>query len=194
MHGGIGLVKLMGRHAGFITAGATVASQDVNFALIPEVPFKLETFLAALKQRMLEKIARCDRRRGRRGTGTARRGRDERDASGNVKLQDIGPFLREKIKRTSKPKASRSSALFRSQLPDPQPPRQQRGRPALRSVRAPRRARRDGGQDRRRHRFSARALHSRADRTARHAHQTSRPASGWWRSVLAATGQSAEFD
>jgi 6-phosphofructokinase 1 len=33
--GGIGLVKLMGRHAGFITAGATVACQDVNFALIP---------------------------------------------------------------------------------------------------------------------------------------------------------------
>jgi 6-phosphofructokinase 1 len=30
--GGIGLVKLMGRHAGFITAGAVVASQDVNFA------------------------------------------------------------------------------------------------------------------------------------------------------------------
>ena len=53
--GGIGLVKLMGRHAGFITAGAAVASQDVNFALIPEVPFKLESFLAALKQRMLTK-------------------------------------------------------------------------------------------------------------------------------------------
>jgi 6-phosphofructokinase 1 len=32
----------MGRHAGFITAGATVVSQDVNFALIPEVPFALE--------------------------------------------------------------------------------------------------------------------------------------------------------
>ena len=42
--GGIGLVKLMGRHAGFITAGAAVASQDVNFALIPEVPFKLDEF------------------------------------------------------------------------------------------------------------------------------------------------------
>jgi hypothetical protein len=32
-------VKLMGRHAGFITAGAVVVGQDVNFALIPEVPF-----------------------------------------------------------------------------------------------------------------------------------------------------------
>lgn len=53
--GGIGLVKLMGRHAGFITAAAVVGSQDVNFALVPEVPFKLESFLQALKQRMLTK-------------------------------------------------------------------------------------------------------------------------------------------
>jgi 6-phosphofructokinase 1 len=48
---GIALVKVMGRHAGFIAAGATVASQEVNFCLIPEVPFKLDNFLAALKHR-----------------------------------------------------------------------------------------------------------------------------------------------
>ena len=42
MQNGIALVKLMGRHAGFIAAGATVASQDVNFTLVPEVPFALE--------------------------------------------------------------------------------------------------------------------------------------------------------
>jgi len=95
--GGIGLVKLMGRHAGFITAGATVASQDVNFALIPEVPFALEPFLAALKQRMLTKthavIAVAE------GTGQDLLAADanERDASGNVKLKDIGAFLRERI-------------------------------------------------------------------------------------------------
>ena len=35
---GIGLVKLMGRDAGFIAAGATVASQEVNYALVPEIP------------------------------------------------------------------------------------------------------------------------------------------------------------
>src|SRR3982751_1641215 len=45
--GGIGLVRLMGRHAGFVTAGAAVANQDVNFALIPEVPFKLDAFRTA---------------------------------------------------------------------------------------------------------------------------------------------------
>ena len=69
--GGIGLVKLMGRHAGFITAGAVVASQDVNFALIPEVPFKLESFLAALKQRMADEIPRRHRCCGRRRAGPA---------------------------------------------------------------------------------------------------------------------------
>jgi 6-phosphofructokinase 1 len=96
--GGIGLVKLMGRHAGFITAGAVVANQDVNFALIPEVPFALDKFLAALKHRMTTKshavIAVAE------GAGQdllARRG-EERDPSGNLKLGDIGPFLCDKIR------------------------------------------------------------------------------------------------
>ena len=39
--GGIGLVKVMGRNAGFIAAEATLASRDVNFVLIPESPFDL---------------------------------------------------------------------------------------------------------------------------------------------------------
>ena len=38
---GIGLVKLMGRDAGFIAAGAALASQEVNFVII-RVPFRLE--------------------------------------------------------------------------------------------------------------------------------------------------------
>ncbi len=97
VQGGIGLVKLMGRHAGFITAGATVASQDVNFALVPEVPFELGAFLEALEQRMRTKshavIAVAE------GAGQDLFGSDsaQRDASGNVKLQCIGTFLREHI-------------------------------------------------------------------------------------------------
>jgi len=95
--GGIGLVKLMGRHAGFVTAGAVIANQDVNFALIPEVPFRLEAFLAALRQRMRAKshavIAVAE------GAGQDLLAADSgaRDASGNVKLKDIGPFLRDQI-------------------------------------------------------------------------------------------------
>lgn len=97
---GISLVKLMGRHAGFIAAGATIASQDVNFCLIPEVPFTLDGpkgFLAALKKRVLDRkhavIVIAE------GAGQELIAGDTgiKDASGNVKLQEIGGYLREKI-------------------------------------------------------------------------------------------------
>lgn len=99
VHNGIALVKLMGRHAGFIAAGATIASQDVNFTFIPEIPLPLDGedgFLAALKQRILQRahavIVVAE------GAGQdLLAASEERDASGNLKLQDIGPFLRERI-------------------------------------------------------------------------------------------------
>ncbi|MCW1921270.1 ATP-dependent 6-phosphofructokinase [Luteolibacter arcticus] len=97
--GGIGLVKLMGRHAGFITAGATVANQDVNFALIPEVPFKLEPFLAALEQRMLAKSHAVIAVAEGAGQDFLEADAAACDASGNVKLKDIGVFLRGHIER-----------------------------------------------------------------------------------------------
>ncbi|GAB4838963.1 ATP-dependent 6-phosphofructokinase 7 [Ancistrocladus abbreviatus] len=39
---GIGLVKLMGRHSGFIAMYASLANRDVDCCLIPESPFYLE--------------------------------------------------------------------------------------------------------------------------------------------------------
>ncbi len=95
--GGIGLVKLMGRHAGFIAAGATVANHDVNFTLIPEVPFSLGHFLAALKERMLSKSHAVIAVAEGSGQDLLKADASGRDASGNVKLKDIGPFLREQI-------------------------------------------------------------------------------------------------
>jgi 6-phosphofructokinase 1 len=98
---GIALVKLMGRHAGFLTAEATVASQDVNFTLIPEVPFQLEGeggFLAALERRVVKRghaVIAVAEGSGQQLLGNAG---NERDASGNVRLKDIGLFLHEKIK------------------------------------------------------------------------------------------------
>ena len=93
---GVGLVKLMGRESGFIAAYATMANSDVNFCLIPEAPFPLEGFLKALKERL--------KGRGHAvivvGEGAGQNlmeGTGARDASGNVKFNDIGPFLKEQI-------------------------------------------------------------------------------------------------
>jgi 6-phosphofructokinase 1 len=97
---GIALVKLMGRHAGFIAAEATVSSQEVNFCLIPEIPFKLEGeggFLNALKKRTLKRAHAVIVVAEGTGQDLLENKGEERDASGNVKLRDIGPFLREKI-------------------------------------------------------------------------------------------------
>lgn len=97
---GISLVKLMGRAAGFIAAGATVASQDVNFTLIPEVPFKLDGpggFLAALKDRLFRREHAVIVVAEGAGQELLASVPAERDASGNVKLGDIGLHLRDRI-------------------------------------------------------------------------------------------------
>ena len=94
---GVGLVKLMGRQAGFIAAYAALANNDVNFCLVPEVRFTLEAFLKALKQR-LEKRGHAVIVVGE-GAGQDLLGvSGERDASGNIRLGDIGVFLRDCIK------------------------------------------------------------------------------------------------
>ncbi len=100
VHNGIALVKLMGRHAGFIAAGATVASQDVNFTLVPEVPFKLEGeggLLAELRKRVLKRAHAVVVVAEGAGQDLLEKGQGDCDASGNVKLKDIGPFLRDRI-------------------------------------------------------------------------------------------------
>lgn len=96
---GIGLVKVMGRHAGYIAAQSALSCQEVNFVLVPEDPFELEGengFLAHLEARM--------RRRGysvivaAEGAGQELlEASGQTDASGNVKLGDFGLFLKDKI-------------------------------------------------------------------------------------------------
>lgn len=100
VHNGISLVKIMGRHAGFIAAGATIASQDVNFTLVPEVPFVLEGedgFLAALKRRVLKRAHAVILVAEGAGQHLFGPGDDQYDASGNLKSKDIGNYLRERI-------------------------------------------------------------------------------------------------
>jgi 6-phosphofructokinase 1 len=93
---GVGLVKLMGRHSGFIAANATLVSQGVDFTLIPEVPFSLEGLLDGVRKKLADQghaVVVVAEGAGQdllpASTGT--------DPSGNRKLGDIGVYLREQI-------------------------------------------------------------------------------------------------
>jgi 6-phosphofructokinase 1 len=192
--GGIGLVRLMGRHAGFVTAGAVVASQDVNFALIPEVPFKIDIFLSALKERMLAKSHAVIAVAEGAGQDLLEADPSACDASGNVKLKDIGPFLREKIE-----------AFFQAEgIPVViryfDPSYQVRSRPAnsedallcdlfaRHAVHAAMAGKTGVVIGFLHERFIHVPIELLATRTKR-----LDPASGWWHSVLAATGQPERF-
>ncbi len=97
---GIGLVKLMGRHAGFIAARATVASGEVNFCLIPEVPFSLDGdqgLLARLERRLAARRHAVIVVAEGAGQDLLADLPESRDASGNRQLGDIGLYLRERI-------------------------------------------------------------------------------------------------
>jgi len=100
---GVGLVKLMGRHSGFIAAHATLANADVNFCLVPEVPLVLDGergFLADLARRLATKRHAVVVVAEGAGQDLARRDAPlARDKSGNVKLHDVGVFLRDEIGR-----------------------------------------------------------------------------------------------
>jgi 6-phosphofructokinase 1 len=93
---GVGLVKLMGRHSGFIACYASLARSDADVVLIPEVPFSLNGLLAHLRERV--------KQRGHAVVVVAEGAGQElmdavssTDASGNRRLGDIGRFLRTKI-------------------------------------------------------------------------------------------------
>lgn len=126
---GVSLVKVMGRHAGFIAAGATIASQDVNFTLIPEVPFTLDGpggFLEAVKARILKRAHAVIVVAEGAGQDLLAQQSGGKDASGNVKLGDIGIFLREQLetcfKKAGVPMVFRyfdPSYVIRSQAANP---------------------------------------------------------------------------
>jgi 6-phosphofructokinase 1 len=99
---GIGLVKIMGRQSGHIAAGAALAQSDINFVLIPEVPFDLEGengFLKAVKRRIKDRshcvilVAEGAGQEHLRKEGQPQ----ETDPSGNPRLLDIGLFLKATI-------------------------------------------------------------------------------------------------
>jgi 6-phosphofructokinase 1 len=104
---GLGIVKVMGRNSGFIAANAALALNDVNYVLVPEVPFDLEGpkgLYRVLEERLRRKqhavlvVAE--------GAGQQYVAHPDalRDESGNPVLGDIGSFLAIGIKKHFKEK------------------------------------------------------------------------------------------
>jgi 6-phosphofructokinase 1 len=97
---GVGLVKLMGRHSGFIACYASLAEPDANYVLIPEVPFRLDG-PGGLLEHLLERV----RRQGHAVIVAAEGAGQDLipdavagvDASGNRRLHDIGLHLKARI-------------------------------------------------------------------------------------------------
>jgi len=100
-HNGIALVKLMGRDSGFIAASAALAIQEVNFVLVPEISFDLygtRGFLKVLWKRLEERHHAVVVVAEGAGQDLFESKDLTKDASGNIKHEDIGIHLKEKIK------------------------------------------------------------------------------------------------
>lgn len=96
---GIGLVKLMGRHSGFVACNAVLASAGVDLVLIPEAQLALEG-----DRGVLAFVERVLNRQGYAVVVVAEGAAQElmsvddtRDKSGNAKLGDVGTFLRDRL-------------------------------------------------------------------------------------------------
>ncbi len=96
---GIGLVKVMGRESGFIAAHTALAQNDVNFVLIPEVPFVLdgENGLLAHLERRLDARGHAVILAAEGAGQSLFAPAGEADASGNARLRDVGLALKERI-------------------------------------------------------------------------------------------------
>ena len=96
---GIGLVKVMGRDSGFIAAHTALASHEVNFVLIPEIPFEFDGpngFLHHLEERL--KSSRHAVIIVAEGAMQDQLIKEVKtDAGGNVKMVDVGTFVKDRI-------------------------------------------------------------------------------------------------
>jgi len=92
----IGLVKLMGRHCGWIASTATIAAQTVDICLIPEMsismPKLLDHVTKIMKRKQYAVIVVAE------GCGDTVIASDAgADAGGNKVLADVGDFLKQEI-------------------------------------------------------------------------------------------------
>jgi len=95
---GIGIVKLMGRHSGFIASHSALSSGDVDLVIVPEVKVDLPLCFAHLHKRLLEKghavVVVSEGSLGEMVEGEE----GEVDQSGNKVLPPVGVWLQKKMK------------------------------------------------------------------------------------------------
>ena len=99
---GIGIVKVMGRMSGYIAANAALALNEVNFCLIPEVPFGLEGsfgLFALTEQRLRQRDHAVIIVAEGAGQEFVEDKTGRKDESGNIVLGDIGIFLKGSLKK-----------------------------------------------------------------------------------------------
>ena len=113
---GIGLVKLMGRDSGFITAYASLAHPVVNFCLIPELDFELageDGLLRALERRFESGKDHCVIVVAEgAGQKLIQNEPERKDASGNILKKDIGEYLRREIQNFFDARKSEASVKY----------------------------------------------------------------------------------
>ncbi|MEO9892250.1 ATP-dependent 6-phosphofructokinase [Aurantibacter sp.] len=102
-YNGIAIVKLMGRDSGFIAASAALSKPVVNFVLVPEMDFNLEGengLLQLLKKRLDQKHHAVIVVAEGAGQSLIKNQKNIiKDASGNIKHNDIGIFLKDEISK-----------------------------------------------------------------------------------------------
>jgi 6-phosphofructokinase 1 len=104
VYNGLGIVKLMGRDSGFISAYATLANPVVNFCLIPEDDWSLQGpdgLLKAVERRFRRKSHAVIAVAEGAGQSNFKDAVKETDASGNTREHDIGIYLCEQLKAYS---------------------------------------------------------------------------------------------
>jgi len=93
----IGLVKLMGRHCGFIAAHATLAARVVDACLIPEMDISQEKLMDYIVEVMKTKKHAVIVVAEGCGDTILKSDGSEKDAGGNKVLADVGPYLKDEI-------------------------------------------------------------------------------------------------
>lgn len=103
---GLGIVKVMGRNSGFIAMHAALGSRVVDLCLVPEVDFYLDGE-GGIVDHLAERLLQNDKAVVVVAEGAGQKliamekdvnSEELKDLSGNVLLDDIGPWLSKKLK------------------------------------------------------------------------------------------------